>query len=266
MQARKVDTSIADVGLIQLGNEGGGSLAADCGSGSSGNGDPHGNNGQPQDADHARLAAAGSLRIEAEPTDRINVGAGGKLIVPREDIGEGIEAEEDLSSAEHQRLKVRKPGRREWIALDPTSELTTRLLIHKPKADGIEVEHYYVIPPLRGPIIDELKMVRVFHCYSFASRTFFLWPINVNLDNSWYDSLLPLLGMKREFFLQNAFRVISDKANQRYRVKFKALSHPVTWIGKATGELLGEALGDDHLISAPDHPIYQDLVGGQELS
>jgi hypothetical protein len=62
--------------------------------------------------------------------------------------------------------------------------LSTRLLLHKPTADGIEVEHYFVDKPLRGPIRDELKDVRVFVYHSLRSKTFGLWVVNVTLDNS----------------------------------------------------------------------------------
>jgi hypothetical protein len=235
----------------------------DCGS--SENGNLNRNNGQPQDADPAGHKASRTFRIEPEPAEPINVGAGGKLIVPREDIGEGIGPETELDLIGPQRLKIRKPGRREWIALDPASELPTRLLIHRPKVDGIEVEYYYVVPELRGAIVDELKMVRVFLCYSFTSRSHFLWPVNVTIDNSWYDSLLSLFGMPREFFGSNAIRVVPDKDKSRYRIRVKPIPTIPTWLGRATDDLLGEALGADRFINSVDHPLYRDLVEGQEL-
>ena len=148
--------------------------------------------------------------IEREAVDRIHVGAGGPLVVPREDINVDLDVGEDLDLVAMQAKKQRKPGRREWIALNPTSELTTRLLIHKPKADGMDTEYYYVAPNLRGPIIDELKYCRVFVYYSFSTKTHALLIIHVTIDNSWYESWQALLQQPEEFFTSNAIRVMSD--------------------------------------------------------
>ncbi len=108
------------------------------------------------------------LTIRQEPISPITVGAGGPLIVPQETMDSGIEDDTELDLAALATTKVRKPHRREWIALNPASELTTRLLLHRPKADGIEVEHYYVDPSLRGGVAEELKFVRVFLYYSYT--------------------------------------------------------------------------------------------------
>jgi hypothetical protein len=88
----------------------------------------------------------------------------------------------------------------------------------------------------------------------------------VTVDNSWYESLVPLFGLPAEFFEANAVRVLSDKENSRYRVKHKPLPAPVTWPRKPTQELLGDALGLDRFITTPDHPIYRDLIEGVELA
>ncbi len=204
--------------------------------------------------------------LKGRDPEVIRVAAGGKLIVPREDIGADIVDESELDLAGMLAQKVRKPGRREWIALNPASELTTRLLLHKPKADGIEVEHYYVAKGLRAPIHDELKDVRVFGFYSFTTRSHALWIVNVTIDNSWYESLQTLFQQPAGFFEVNAVRVLSDKDNSRYRVKHKPLPGPVTWPTRSTEELLGEALGHERFITTADHPIYRDLVEGVELA
>jgi hypothetical protein len=203
--------------------------------------------------------------IGPEPEDTIRVAAGGKLVVPREDFDDGLDDGAELDLVGSQPMKVRKPHRRDWIALSRKSELPTRLLVHKPKADDIDVEHYYVDPSLRGPISDELKQVRVFVYYSFRSKIFGLWIINVTPDNSWYECLVQLLQRPEEFFASRAVRVISDKPNSRYRVRHKPLPSDVAWPRKETGELLAEALGPERFIRSKDHPLYRDLVEGEEL-
>ncbi len=200
-----------------------------------------------------------------EPEGPIRVAAGGKLVVPREDIGADIDEGSELDLAGMLAQKIRKPNRREWVALNPNSELPTRMLLHKPKADGIEVEHYYVAQGLRGPIREELKDVRVFVYYSFTTKAHALWIVNVTLENSWYESLVSLFGQSADFFAGNAIRVVSDKANSRYRVKYKPLPARVAWPAKTTEQLLGEAIGAARFITSPDHPLYLDLVEGSEL-
>ncbi len=204
--------------------------------------------------------------IERVPLEEpIRVGAGGTLVVPREDFDADIDEGSELDLAGMIAQKIRKPGRREWFALNLASELPTRMLLHKPKADGIEVEHYYVAQGLRGPIREELKDVRVFIFYSYTTRTHALWIVNVTLENSWYESLVPLFQQPAEFFAEHAIRVVSDKGNSRYRVKFKPTPARVVWPAKPTEQLLGEAIGASRFITTPDHPLYLDLVEGVEL-
>src|SRR5207302_9242551 len=129
-------------------------------------------NGQPVDTPRAEQVPPA---IEREPIEPIRVGAGGTLVVPRETFDSELINGDELDLCAMANLKVRKPGRREWIAVNPALELPTRMLLHRPKADGIEVEHHYVAPHLRGPIRDELKDVRVFVYYSFATSAHALW-------------------------------------------------------------------------------------------
>jgi hypothetical protein len=205
--------------------------------------------------------------IDRVPIEEIRVVGGGTLVVPREDLGDAIDDSTELDLAGMIPLKVRKPGRREWIALNPASKLTTRLLLHKPKGDAtIEVEHFHIARDLRPAIHEELKGVQVFVYYSFAARAHSLWVINVTPENSWYESITTLLEQPSEFFAKFVIRVISDKPNSRYRVKYKPLPGPVAWPKKSTGQLLGEAFGPSRFITRPDHPLYVDLIEGSELS
>jgi hypothetical protein len=229
---------------------------------------PSNNRIDPQPGAQTAAPVVGSAVPTIEripPEEPIRVGAGGKLVVPREDPNADLDAGDELDLDGMAAPKVRKPGRREWIAMDPTRELPTRMLIHKPRADGIEVEHYYVAGGLRGPIREELKDVRVFPFFSFTTRSHALWVVHVTLENSWYESLVPLFRQPAEFFAENEIRVVSDKANSRYKVKFKPLPGRVTWPAKSTNELLGEALGRARFITSPDHPLYADLTDGVEL-
>ena len=57
------------------------------------------------------------VTIKREEPDAINVGAGGNLRIPREDIGDDLDAGQDLDLAAMQAKKIRKPNRREWTAI-----------------------------------------------------------------------------------------------------------------------------------------------------
>lgn len=204
-------------------------------------------------------------QIEREVDDDIHVGAGGPLIVPREDIEAGIDVGEDLDLAAMQSKKIRKPHRREFVSLNAASELRTNLLLHKPKADGIETEYYYVSPSLRTPIKRELKPCRVYVFYSWLTKMHALWVVHVTPENSWYESLQTVLKQNSEFFVERAIRVMSDKEKSRYEVRHKAASGPVVWPTKSTSELLGEAIGPDKFITSAAHPLYRDLTDGVDL-
>jgi hypothetical protein len=216
---------------------------------------------QPTAANAARSLPA----VEPEPADDIRVGGGGKLIVPREDLDADLDDGVELDLLNLQAKKIRKPNRREWVVLNPASELPTRMLLHKPRPDAIETDHYYVEKALRGAIRDELKEVRVFTYYSLKLKTFALWVVNVTLENSWYESIAQVFKRPPEFFAKNAIRVVLDKANGRYRVLYKPVTLDIHWPTKTTNELLGEALGHDHFISSADHPVYAELIEGTEL-
>lgn len=211
----------------------------------------------------AELTAPIIERVTSE--EPIRVGAGGTLVVPREDFDADIDEGSELDLAGMLAQKTRRPHRREWFALNPSSELPTRMLLHKPKADGMDVDYYYVDPALRGPIRDELKDVRVFVYYSFTTRAHALWIVNVTLENTWYESVAAFLQKPADFFAENAIKVMSDKGNSRYRVRFKPLPAHVAWPAKATSQLLGEAIGPSRFITTPDHPLYLDLTEGTEL-
>jgi hypothetical protein len=222
--------------------------------------------GENHDQDNGDACPGVLPIIEREPPgDRIIVGGGGKLVVPREDIAADCDTGEELDLKELQSKKIRKPKRSEWIALNRASELPTRLLNHKPKPDGIEVEHYYVAPHLRSLIRGELKEVRVFVYYSFITSSFALMVVNVTIGNKWYESMQSLLNQPPKFFAEYAIRILSDRDKDEYRVKFKPMPGNVVWPTKSTEELFGEALGPERFINTPDHPVYAALIEGEEL-
>src|SRR5262245_21177176 len=71
--------------------------------------------GQHADQPDIASAHAGNAvnvpKIESEATNSIQVGAGGTLIVPREDLDAGIIDGEELDLAALQAKKIRKPDR-----------------------------------------------------------------------------------------------------------------------------------------------------------
>jgi hypothetical protein len=205
---------------------------------------------------------------EPEPPDTIHVAAGGKLTVPREDIFDDFDDGSEMDLISGQGMKMRKPLKQEWIALNRGSELSTRLLVHKPNPDSFDEEFYHIAKALRGPIQGDLKRVRVFVYYSLLTKTFGLWVIKATPGNSYCDSLKSLLNRPASFFATNAIRVYRRGEEQFYCAKSKPLSAELTvnWPKQETGDLLAAALGPERMITSADHPFYRDLVDGTELS
>src|SRR5262249_28521406 len=99
------------------------------------------------------------------------------------------------------------------------------------------------------------------------TRAHALWVVHVTLDNPWYESLQEkLFRQPTEFFEQSEVRVYSDKDLGRYRVRRRPRSDAaVAWPDRPTGELLYEALGPSRVITTADHPLYRELVSGEEV-
>jgi hypothetical protein len=234
--------------------------------------------GHPAEPDKADTAARfdpgeleGGEEVEAAPApaiadEKIDVGAGGILSIPREEIEYGDDEEEEEVGGSL--VRIRKPGRREYFIMGPARELPVRLLVHKPKGpDTMDEELYYVVPQLRKGIGDELKSARVFLCYSVTARQFWLWVVKVTIDNSWYSSLQDkLLRHPPEFFRAFEVRVKSDKDASCYRVFKRTRSvQSIPWPDRPLNDLLAEALGASKIITSPDHPLYADLMSGEEV-
>jgi hypothetical protein len=200
------------------------------------------------------------------PDEQIVVGAGGLLSIPREEIEDDSADEDELGGAA---VKIRRPGRREFIIINPALELSTKLIVHKPKGpDSMDEEFYWVASELRKAIRGELKPVRVVPYFSTPARCHGLWVVKVTLGNPWYTSIQDLVFRQPpEFFATYEVRVFGDKDLGRYRVMRRPRSiQAVTWPERPTGELLAEALGPSHIICSADHPLYVDLVSGEEVA
>ena len=77
------------------------------------------------------------------------------------------------------------------------------------------------------------------------------------------------------FYRDYAFRVISERENGRYRIKYALISDlqplsrsrftlPAT-PERTVGELLGESLGGSRFINSMDHPVVRVLTMGDDL-
>jgi hypothetical protein len=199
--------------------------------------------------------------------DQIRPGAGGIITdIPQESIYDDADLGDEVDLAKNARKKLRKPGRREWIVLNRASEYQTRLLVHSPRKDDIEKEHYWVHPNLRVPEIrDELKGHRIFLYYSTRAKAFRLWPVPVTEGNSWYESLVALLGLDESWFHTHEIKIIPDQTEGEYRVRKRTITQPVTWPDKPVSEILAETLGLEHIITVADHPVYRDIISGEHV-
>ena len=204
--------------------------------------------------------------VPNDEDERVHPRAGGRLVVPREEVGDDYSAGDELDLTTCLAAKIQKPSRHEWIRLFRDLELPTKLLIRKPTSDSMDEQYFYVAPKLRRDIEGDLKSVRVFPYYSLSARRWGLWVVKVTAGNSWYESLQALFTQDASFFKTRQIRVFSDKVKSaQYQVKHKELDRPVDDPPQPTSDLLGQALGDDHFIVDRQHPVYLSLVEGEEL-
>jgi len=204
------------------------------------------------------------LNVQRKEEDRITPQAGGRLTVPREEIEDDYSAGEELDLTSGIAATIGRPGNQEWFRPFPNLELQTKLLVRKPNA--FDVEYYSVDPKLRKRIASEIKQVRVIPYYNISAKCYGLWIINVFVGNSWYESQRSLLSRDDKFFDANKIRMRSDKESRLYRFFALSLETTVNKPPDTTGELLGQALGEDHFIRDINHPVYQSLIEGEEIN
>ena len=205
--------------------------------------------------------------IEGE--DDIKVGLGELLDdIPEErDCWEEANPGDPVEEMAESVIKLRKPGRREWVRLNRPSEFVVRLYVHQKKEEDIEKEHYYISSQLRIPSIrKELKGHRVLQYYSVKSGKFRLWPIGISEGNSWYETMDLFLQLDPEWFDRYDFKVIPDKDESCYTYKKRPSTTSVTWPEESTSQLLTQALGAHRVITSAEHPIYKELIEGEQVS
>jgi len=217
--------------------------------------------------DVAEVEADDQLVVPSESIKRrrIKLGTGGPLVVPRESLE--LDSSTDLDFGAYQLAPVRRPGRLEWIALKPERVLETRLLPMTTGPGGFDKEWFYVAPEIRGPIREEIRDCLVHPFYSELHRGLFLWIVAIHEGNAWFESLRPALEQPAEFYGGHLIRIVSHRLAGRYRCKQRSANVATLyqWPDRPTAELLGEALGEDHFVTDVGHPIYRQLVEGQDL-
>jgi hypothetical protein len=132
--------------------------------------------------------------VPPEDGAAINVGQIGLLVVPAEDIG--ADDGQDIDFSAQMTPPVRKPEQYEKFSVYPDLVLTTRLLIVRSGAGGLDVKFYYVQPNLRGPVNGGMRDALAIPCWSHRDKRWFVWILNHNPGNTWFDSVQPLLQQK----------------------------------------------------------------------
>lgn len=186
-----------------------------------------------------------------------------KFIIPTED-DDDLLGEDELDMDSEIGLRIRKPAGTEFFKMNPASLFAALMLTYKANPDAMDEATYWVAKSLRGKVGNDLRMVKYFPCHSCASKRLFIMPVKVS-DTDWYRSLEVLFKQPREFFETHAVRIKAEKELGRYRIMFREDKEPVAWPGKTTAELVTDALGSANIIASSDHPIYQELVSGEEL-
>lgn len=215
-------------------------------------------------AEGDRGAAVEAVEMEGDSSNATDTGGSpAKFVIPDEGE-EDLLNENELDVEGDMSTRIRKAGKNEFLKIYLASLFTTSILYYKTDPESMDESAYWVVKKLRSKIAQDLRQVRFYLCYSYASRRFFIMPVKTS-DTDWYRSLEVLFGKPAEFFLNNAIRIKADKDLGRYRILFRPEPEAVEWPTRPTAELVTEAIGYNNIISSPDHPVYVQLTSGEEL-
>lgn len=202
---------------------------------------------------------------ESKADEEYKVVGGMEKFVIHDEGEEELLGGEELGIGDDMNIKLRKPGVHEKFKLSPASLFVAYMLYYKPNPEGMGESIFYVVSGLRERLVQYMRKVEFYLCYSFATKQFFLWPVKVSNTN-WYHWLKTQLQKPPEIFQNNAIRVEANQMLGRYQVKAYPNDADVVWPTKPMNELVTEAIGMENIISSSDHLIYKELTSGTELT
>lgn len=162
-----------------------------------------------------------------------------------------------------------KPEPLDRVTFNAAGKVTVRLLAVKPKGGGYQPDYYYVPPPLQKGIAGFLRAFWVVPYYNHTARSLGLYvakaPKESELKNNRYGRrLAKLFAESAEWHARRTVRIWADTDSGTYHIKTEGLDQPVTFPARPTAELLAEALGPTRFITDVSHPVYQEVIAGED--
>lgn len=153
---------------------------------------------------------------------------------------------------------IRKPGRQEFVRVQPDTEFRLRAFILELKE---ERETYLVDPSVAAELPGETRIVSLRLAVSRQGAVF-LWPVpEPTLDgreNAWWTSArIAAEKAEREWT-----RMVANMSQGAYDVYVApgVLGEPV-WPDKSLGEIIKVAFGEKFIIRDGAHPVVSRLLG-----
>jgi hypothetical protein len=162
-----------------------------------------------------------------------------------------------------------KPEKHDYVTFNVAKLVTVRLLARKPKV-GYQPEYYYVPPPLRKDIAGDLLSFWVVPYFNHTSRAHGLYVArsvkdSADLKNNRYGRrLAKLFGESPSWHAGRMVRIWADTDNGTYKMKVRTLTEPVRFPDRTTANMLEEALGPTRYITDTSHPVYQEVLAGED--
>lgn len=204
--------------------------------------------------------------VSPESGEGIKVGAVKLMEVPAVPLGSYSPDGQDTDLSHQVKPELRKPEPFEKFVLCVLQVLETVLLVLRTGVKGFEPRYYFVDPALQAEIAFALKSVVVIPWWSLRDRRWCLWVVNASEESPYFANLKPILEQPEEFYRGVSFTVLSEKESSRYRFrKFSEARKFPADPGRPTGVMLGQAIGARGFIRDVSHPVYEQLIAGEEV-
>jgi hypothetical protein len=168
-------------------------------------------------------------------------------------------------------VSLDRPNPQGFVRIYPEKILRTNLLAYKEHRDS-SADYYYVVPEHQQALAKYLRAVSVCLLTDLSDATHFLWIVLASDYSPYYNALQQILSKGPAFVRQHKFRFPPAPVGRRAK-RYLPLYDPLTADDPApilpsrpVGQLLPEAMKEDHMIRGTGHVVYVALTSGGQLA